>query len=146
MIIVSRYVSLVILISVFLSYARSKLLHLDTIFLRYYNNTLVDFVDEKLDNIQFLVSKMDTNKPTVLYIHGFREDVENKSVSTVVCGKFFTKTKLQIKNRKTLSSVNLPPIEIIKKSLLYSRYSWELALGIIFPSVSDVVNNFFYSF
>ncbi|KAI4491879.1 hypothetical protein M0804_003271 [Polistes exclamans] len=28
---------------------------------------------------------MDTNKPTVLYIHGFKEDVEKKSVSTVVC-------------------------------------------------------------
>ncbi|KAI4501833.1 hypothetical protein M0802_003168 [Mischocyttarus mexicanus] len=64
---------------------RAKLVHFDTIFLRYYNNTLVDYVDEKLDNIQSLIPKMDKNKPTVLYIHGYKETVEKQSVSTIVC-------------------------------------------------------------
>ncbi|KAL2720337.1 lipase member H-B-like isoform X4 [Vespula squamosa] len=85
MINVSRYVALVILISLFLSYAKAMYWQLDSIFLRYYNNTLEDYVDKKLNNVSFLVSKMDKNKPTVFYIHGFTENAENESVTTVVC-------------------------------------------------------------
>ncbi|XP_047345078.1 pancreatic triacylglycerol lipase-like isoform X2 [Vespa velutina] len=85
MINVSRYVPIVILISSFLSYVRTRNWELDSIFLRYYDNTLEDYVDEKLNNASFLVSRMDKNKPTVFYIHGFMEDVEKESVTTVVC-------------------------------------------------------------
>ncbi|KAK2575778.1 hypothetical protein KPH14_007163 [Odynerus spinipes] len=56
----------------------------DTIFLRCYGNTLEEYIDVPLNNTSLLASKMETNKSTTVYIHGFSESTDSKSVLTVV--------------------------------------------------------------
>ncbi|XP_072746703.1 pancreatic lipase-related protein 2-like isoform X2 [Anoplolepis gracilipes] len=58
---------------------------LKTIFLRVYVGTTInEYVDYSLKNTDALLSRILDSKPTVLYIHGFTEDVEKESVRTIV--------------------------------------------------------------
>ncbi|KAH0954067.1 hypothetical protein HN011_009505 [Eciton burchellii] len=55
------------------------------IFLRLYTGTTMDeYIDYDLDNSGMISSKIDKNKPTVLYIHGYTENLMRNSVKTVV--------------------------------------------------------------
>ncbi|RLU19237.1 hypothetical protein DMN91_007794 [Ooceraea biroi] len=55
------------------------------IFLRFYSGTTMnEYVDYNLGNASLLSSKIVDNKPTVMYIHGFTENLMKNSVKTVV--------------------------------------------------------------
>ncbi|XP_011883212.1 PREDICTED: lipase member H-B-like isoform X2 [Vollenhovia emeryi] len=58
--------------------------NLQSIFLRIYGTTLHEYVDYPLENVNAITSRIDNSKPTVMYVHGFTENVERKSVQTVV--------------------------------------------------------------
>jgi len=45
-----------------------------------------EYIDYDLDNSGMISSKIDKNKPTVLYIHGYTENLMRNSVKTVVQG------------------------------------------------------------
>ncbi|XP_036149306.1 pancreatic triacylglycerol lipase-like [Monomorium pharaonis] len=57
----------------------------ETIFLRVYNGTTIEEYDDyPLENASAITSRITDNKPTVLYIHGLNENLEENSVQTVV--------------------------------------------------------------
>lgn len=45
-----------------------------------------EYIDYSLDNVNALQTKLINDRRTVLYIHGFTENLEKKSVQTVVQG------------------------------------------------------------
>ncbi|XP_011695073.1 PREDICTED: phospholipase A1 member A [Wasmannia auropunctata] len=58
---------------------------LESIFLRVYVGTTInEYVDYSLENVSAITSQINNNKPTVLYIHGFSENLASESVRTVV--------------------------------------------------------------
>ncbi|CAL1689093.1 unnamed protein product [Lasius platythorax] len=58
---------------------------LESIFLRIYiGTTMNEYVDYSLKNTDELLSRILNSKPTVLYIHGYTEHLEKKSVQTVL--------------------------------------------------------------
>ncbi|XP_018367591.1 PREDICTED: phospholipase A1 member A-like [Trachymyrmex cornetzi] len=58
---------------------------LKSIFLRIYVGiTIHEYIDCSLENASAITSRLNTSKPTVMYIHGFSENVEKKSVQTIV--------------------------------------------------------------
>ncbi|XP_011646564.1 pancreatic triacylglycerol lipase-like [Pogonomyrmex barbatus] len=60
---------------------------LESIFLRIYiGNTLHEYVDYSLENASAITSQIIKSKPTVMYIHGFMENVEKESVQLIVQG------------------------------------------------------------
>ncbi|XP_039313434.1 pancreatic triacylglycerol lipase isoform X2 [Solenopsis invicta] len=58
---------------------------LESIFLRIYiGTTMNEYIDYPLENASAITSQINNNKPTVLYIHGFTENLKKTSVRTVV--------------------------------------------------------------
>ncbi|XP_036149308.1 pancreatic triacylglycerol lipase [Monomorium pharaonis] len=58
---------------------------IETIFLRVYTGTTIEEYDDyPLENASAITSRITENKPTVLYIHGFNEHLEENSVQTVI--------------------------------------------------------------
>ncbi|XP_020279053.1 pancreatic triacylglycerol lipase-like [Pseudomyrmex gracilis] len=58
---------------------------LNTIFLRLYTGTTMDeYIDYWLNKTSEIPSKLFVDKPTVLYFHGFTENVQKTSVRTIV--------------------------------------------------------------
>ncbi|EFN88821.1 Pancreatic triacylglycerol lipase [Harpegnathos saltator] len=59
--------------------------NLESIFLRYYiRKTLDEYIDYSLDNVSSLQTRLNPNRKTVLYIHGYTENLQRESVRTVV--------------------------------------------------------------
>ncbi|KAG7190862.1 hypothetical protein KM043_006925 [Ampulex compressa] len=58
---------------------------LASIFLRLYDGSTMNmYIDQPLENASLLATKIEGNKPTMLYIHGFTESLESKSVATII--------------------------------------------------------------
>lgn len=53
-----------------------------------FRTTMNEYVDYSLKNTAALLSRIQYNKPTVLYIHGYTEHLEKESARTVVQGIF----------------------------------------------------------
>ncbi|KYN02692.1 Pancreatic triacylglycerol lipase, partial [Cyphomyrmex costatus] len=47
-------------------------------------STIHEYVDYSLENASAITSQLISSKPTVIYIHGFTENLEKKSVQTIV--------------------------------------------------------------
>ncbi|EFN66713.1 Phospholipase A1 member A [Camponotus floridanus] len=59
--------------------------NLESIFLRIYVGTTMDeYVDYSLKNTDALLSRINSSKPTVLYIHGYMEHIGKDSIRTIV--------------------------------------------------------------
>lgn len=56
---------------------------IDTIFLRLYGDSVRNYLDSTVDSAALLLEKMDTNKSTVVYIHGYFESAESSSTHTI---------------------------------------------------------------
>ncbi|XP_032671804.1 pancreatic lipase-related protein 3-like isoform X2 [Odontomachus brunneus] len=52
----------------------------------YFGTTMNEYTDYSLDNVNALQTKLINDRRTVLYIHGFTENLEKKSVHTIVQG------------------------------------------------------------
>ncbi|XP_032671812.1 pancreatic triacylglycerol lipase-like isoform X2 [Odontomachus brunneus] len=50
----------------------------------YFGTTMNEYTDYSLDNVNALQTKLINDRRTVLYIHGFTENLEKKSVHTIV--------------------------------------------------------------
>lgn len=53
-----------------------------------HRTTMDEYIDYHLNDAGKLTSKIDNNKPTVVYIHGWSENLLKESVKTVVEGIF----------------------------------------------------------
>jgi len=54
--------------------------------------TIHEYIDCSLENASAITSRLIISKPTVMYIHGFSENVEKKSVQTIVEGEYIKMT------------------------------------------------------
>lgn len=59
-----------------------------------FRTTMNEYVDYSLKNTDELLSRILNSKPTVLYIHGYTEHLEKKSVQTVLQGIFRRRIEL----------------------------------------------------